>query len=102
MQNLISDSILSKDEFKTSIKGYKKKETRISSVGQYEVIGLIEWIIDCPFAFSTVRWTSKEALVYSFSKQDIINRISISPYILTAVKQKLVLLSERIQTAYGL
>ena len=99
MKSLISSTITSKDEFKNLIKGYKRKESRISSIGEYEIVGLIELIIDWPFAISTTRWISKDAIVYSFSREDMMNRITISPFLMHTIRQKLILLSERIDTA---
>lgn len=100
LKSLVSSTITSKDDFKNLVKGYKRKDSRISSIGQFEVVGMIELIIGCPFSISTAKCISNEALVYSFSREDALNRISISPFVFNSIKQKLNLLAERIAVAY--
>lgn len=52
---MINSKFKTFEEFKSSVKGYHKITKRISCIGKYEILGLTETLLECPYSIYNVK-----------------------------------------------
>ena len=78
-------------------KNLEKELVKISKVGRYESLCLVESVMGSSYSIWNVVWISKEASVLKIQKEELFRRVSYNTQALVLnVKQKLKLISERI------
>lgn len=86
-------------EFKQSTKGYSKTISRLLRFEKFEIFGLIESIIGCPYSIANLKCLSTDAKVYQMSKEDFLALFQKNNTVKKTVKKKLVLMEQRINLA---
>ena len=85
----MSKEEISFEEFKNSVKKHFKIMSRITCFDKYEIFGLVEAVIGCPYSIFDVKCLSNDAVVYQIRKEDFLSQIRGIKKISQTIKQKL-------------
>ncbi|CAI2366624.1 unnamed protein product [Moneuplotes crassus] len=99
LENVSHNQELDYKEFKKSTKGYYKVNSRLLSFEKFEIFGMVESIIGCPYSIVNLKCLSNDAQVYQISKEDFTTLFQGNTSVKKNIKQKLALMEERINLA---
>jgi len=95
----MTEEDISFEKFKFLTKGYSKILSRLLCFEKYEIFGLVEWVINCPYSVVDVKCLSNDAVVYKISKEDFLNLIRGHKSLTQIITQKLNFMDERVEHA---
>ncbi|CAI2366948.1 unnamed protein product [Moneuplotes crassus] len=94
--SIVSNKEISYQEFKQSTKGYMKSIARLLCFDRFEILGLIECALGCPYSVFDVKCLSNDSEVYKIRIEDFNNIIHNNKEITETIQKKISLLDNRI------